>query len=350
MFKERTQNLRSLFSFLLLISVMVFVMIVIGAITRLTDSGLSIVEWRLLWGFMPPLDTAEWNRIFALYQETEQYRTLNFGMSLEEFKQIFWWEYIHRFWGRLIGVVFVFGFVYLLGKKSLPFMIIFKLFVLFFLGACQAVLGWWMVNGSLEFHTFVEPYRLMLHLGLAFILWGYLISLLTATYNEMNWRYAEASSGGLLRLSSLLLLSVFVLVLSGALVAGLKAGLIYNDWPFMGGLFIPSDYFALGLGWNEFWENAITNAAAAQFHHRWYAVFVFFFVVIYRVYLPKFKVPNKVTNSASLLVVLLFLQACLGIATLMLHVPLWVAVAHQIGAAFVFAACVNHWRLLRPIG
>ncbi len=350
MFKERTQNLKSLFSFLLVISFMVFAMMIIGAITRLTDSGLSIVEWRLVMGFLPPLQEAEWMRIFTLYQETEQYRTLNFGMNLDEFKVIFWWEYIHRLWGRLIGIVFIIGFAILLMKKSLNIINFFKLFLLLILGGCQAALGWWMVNGSLEFHEFVQPYRLMLHLGLAFILWGYLISYITAVYNEMNWRYAEAASGGLRRFSSLLLLLIYGLVLSGALVAGLKAGLIYGNWPLMGNSFIPSDYFGIGQGWNDFWENAIANPAAAQFHHRWYAVFVLLFVVVYRIYLPRFKVSQKVISSASLLTVLLFLQACLGIAVLLLHVPLELAVLHQAGAAFVFAACVNHWRLLRPIG
>lgn len=349
MFKERTQNLRTLFSFLLLLNLMIFVMMVIGAITRLTESGLSIVEWRLIGGFLPPFKEGEWIRAFSLYQQTEQYQAINFGISLDEFKNIFWWEYFHRLWGRLIGIAFIVGFIYLIAKKSISVPMFFKLLGLLLLGAIQAFLGWWIVNNSLDSDAYVEAYRLMVHLGFAFILWGCLIAMLTGVYNEMNWRYCDNSHIVARFLSSVLALLVFFMVLSGALVAGLKGGLIHNDWPLMSGSLIPTDYFApLSVG---FWDNAINNPAAAQFHHRWFAFFILAVIVFYKFVVPKYYgMPKQAKASANILLAAVILQIILGIATLILVMPVALAVAHHIGAALVFAACIIHWRHLRAIG
>jgi heme a synthase len=319
---------------------MVVVMMLIGAATRLTESGLSMVEWRPLIGGIPPLSETEWGRVFDLYRQTSEYRIQHAGMDLAEFKKIFWWEYIHRLWGRLIGIVFAVPFLWFLFKRAIERPLIPHLVILFFLGGLQGLIGWWMVKSGFVNRTDVSQYRLVVHLAMAMGILGYLLwvgfglvlsSNLTAQRTEKSpfW----------------VIFGVFSLtVLSGGFVAGLNAGYIYNSWPLMGGGFVPEDYLAVTL----WWRNPFESAAAAQFNHRILAYASFVAAVWFFGSLRKHSDGRLRKVSAFVLVVAVF-QVLLGITTLLLVVPLPLGVLHQLGAITLFCLSVVSLRLLYPV-
>ena len=302
---------------------MIFVMVVIGGLTRLTQSGLSITEWRPISGVLPPLSAADWQQEFALYQRIPEFQQLNAGMTLEEFKGIFWWEYVHRLWGRLIGVVFAAGFVVLLLRRQIPRSLAPHLIVMFGLGGLQGALGWFMVESGLSVRTDVSQYRLAAH---------FLAAL--AIYSYMFWTaltlLRPAPVGGVARWVRPHLLTVagmlIVTLTFGAFVAGLNGGLVYNSFPLMGGTVIPGDAFQ--TAWSPF-EDPVT----AQFIHRWLAMTVV--VLIAALWLRRSAAPAA-TRPISLLAVMVFLQAGLGIGTLLLQVPIPLAAAHQAGAVVLW--------------
>src|SRR3546814_639271 len=201
---------------------MVALMMLIGAATRLTESGLSMVEWRPLIGWLPPLSDAAWQRVFDLYKQTSQYRLMNAGMTLPEFQAIFWWEYVHRLWGRMIGVAVALPFLWFLLPRQLDRRLVPHLVVLFLLGGVQGAIGWWMVTSGFADRTEVSQYRLAVHLGMAFLILGYLLWMALDLIQGPHRRHTVAP--GLRRASVLVLAMVFVTVLSGALVAGLQIG------------------------------------------------------------------------------------------------------------------------------
>ncbi len=315
---------------------MVLIMMIIGAITRLTESGLSMVEWRPLIGTLPPLSEVEWQRIFDLYRQTSEYQIDNAGMNLAEFKTIFWWEYIHRVWGRLIGLVFGIPLVWFWVKGQLPAQWKLHLLILLILGGLQGVIGWWMVKSGFVDRDDVSQYRLAVHLGMAFFILGYLFwvahGILTSVPKD-----SPKTDRGFRRLGAWCHAVIFFTVISGALVAGLNAGFIYNDWPLMAGEWIPSDIWDPALGGLNFFE----NMATVQFDHRLFAYGTLAVVTLTWVVARRQPLTTRARLSINALFVAVWVQAGLGISTLMLIIPLPLAVLHQLGAATCF--CLSLW-------
>ena len=312
---------------------MVVLMMLIGATTRLTESGLSITEWQPIAGALPPFSDAAWQHIFDLYRQSSEYQLQNAGMSLADFKTIFWWEYIHRLWGRLIGLVFLLPFLWFLIRGRIGRQLAPHLVVMFLLGGLQGVVGWWMVKSGLVGRTDVSQYRLAAHLGMAFLILGYMLwTALGLLRPEQRVRTAIASRG----FAAAVLAIVGVTVLAGALVAGMDAGMTYNTWPLMDGQVVPPGYLDL----DPLWLNAFENVAAVQFHHRMLAYATVAAVLLFWV--------HAVRRGAACLPVHLLAgtavaQMLLGIATLLTAVPVGLGVLHQAGAITLF--CLAVWTL-----
>ncbi len=305
---------------------MVLAMMVIGAITRLTESGLSMVEWRPLIGAFPPLNDAEWDRVFALYRETSQFRLANTGMDLAAFKTIFWWEYIHRLWGRAIGLVFAIPFLFFLVRGMVPRGMTGHLVALFLLGGAQGLIGWWMVKSGFVARTDVSQYRLAIHLGMAFAILGYLLWLALDI--------VAPGRRGRRGLAMLTLAAVFLTAMAGGLVAGLNAGLDYNTWPLMDGGLAPDGILAL----SPWWLNAFENIATVQFDHRMLAYVTT--ICIAALWWRHRRAEPRAAMAATALGIMTVVQLGLGIATLLLVVPLPLAALHQAGAAVLFSLAI----------
>jgi heme a synthase len=336
---------------LLVCAAMIFVMVLIGGITRLSGSGLSIMEWKPLMGALPPMSTAEWERVFALYREISQYKNVNHGMSLAEFQGIFWWEYSHRLWGRLIGIVFFLPFLWFLvrgtlrkapGRPSLAP----KLGGIFLLGALQGGIGWYMVASGFEDRDSVSQYRLVLHLGLALVIYA-LILWTALDLLQPRAIGGHASTARPLRRHAILLLILVALELTlGGFVAGLHGGLIYTDFPLMNGDWVAPDVFAH----SPWWANLTENPGGAQFLHRIGALLVTLALLflVWRAW--RADVPDLVRGRMALLLLALVLQVGLGISTLILVVPLPLAAAHQGGAVLLLSATLFAMHGLKRIG
>ncbi|MGH8675061.1 MAG: COX15/CtaA family protein [Burkholderiales bacterium] len=333
---------RSVGFWLLVCAALVFAMVVVGGVTRLTHSGLSIAEWQPLVGTIPPLSPADWETLFAKYRDTPEFRLVNFDIDVEGFKRIFWWEYAHRLLGRLIGVVFLLPFLWFLARGRLERTLAWKLAGVFALGALQGVLGWYMVQSGLVDDPRVSHLRLTAHLGLALAIFA---AQLWMALDLLWWPRPIPGSPALARAALGLTGIVFLMALTGAMVAGLRAGYAYNTFPLMNGHFIPPEMLAL----EPWWKNLLYNMAAVQFVHRLIAwvlailVPLFWWRVLASGLEPRQRLPCHVLLAA------LALQITLGIATLVLGVPVVLAAAHQAGAVLLFAAAlwVAH-RLHRP--
>jgi cytochrome c oxidase assembly protein subunit 15 len=326
---------------LLAVAVLVTAMVVVGGATRLTGSGLSITEWKPINGVIPPPNAAAWAAEFDRYKHIPQYIQLNRGMTLGEFKSIYWWEWSHRLLGRLVGVVFLVPFLWFVIRREIPKRLPWRLAGLFVLGGLQGLVGWWMVASGLEARDFVAPERLMVHLGLAFVLLGALVW--TALDAWAGWARQTLPSpwGG--RALALAVL-IFLQVLLGALVAGNHAGLVYNDWPLFNGHLFPPDYDAGG-----FWATFAHSQGAVQLHHRLmaYLLFVVALAFGWSAWRTHYLAPDA-RLLALIVTAAIVAQACLGVATLMLAAPLALALAHQILAALTFALSVAFaWRVRR---
>ena len=324
------------------VAALVFAMVVVGGSTRLTGSGLSITEWKPLSGTIPPLNAAQWQAEFDHYRQIPQYRLLNQGMTLDGFRFIYWWEWSHRLLGRLVGVAFALPFAVFLWRRMIPARLIWRCVVLFALGGLQGVVGWWMVYSGLANRTEVAPERLTVHLGLALILFCLLIWTGLEAWagpkrpfdRERGW---PAASLGLMGL-------VFLQILLGGLVAGNRAGLIYNDWPLFAGQLWPSDYWT-----GDVRQTLLHSLAAVQANHRVvaYVLFLLAWIAALRA-LRSGYLPRPAAGLAMALAVLVTIQAGLGIGTLMMQVPLPMALAHQLTAAVVLALAVGFaWRTRR---
>ena len=310
---------------LLICCSMIFAMVVIGGITRLTESGLSITEWKPISGIIPPLSEAEWQAEFELYQRIPEYQQINRGMTLDEFKGIFWWEFIHRVWGRLIGVVFLVPFIWLLLRRDVRREMILHMVALFLLGGLQGALGWYMVSSGLAERTDVSQYRLTAHLLLALAIFSYALWLALTLLRR--GAIADAAAA---RLRPHLWLTALCLALTltfGGFVAGLNGGLVYNSFPLMGGQLIPGDAFQ--HPWSSF-EDPVT----AQFIHRWLAIASVLLAV--SLWLRRGALRISTSKPIGLLAAMAVIQAGLGIATLLLIVPIPLAAAHQAGAVVLW--------------
>lgn len=334
---------RAVALWLLACCALLFAMVVVGGVTRLTHSGLSITEWQPIVGTLPPLDAKAWDEAFHKYQATPEYREVNRGMTLAGFKTIFWWEYAHRLLGRAIGAAFLLPLVAFMLRRKLPPGLGRRLLAIFALGGLQGALGWYMVQSGLIDDPRVSQIRLTLHLGLAFLIFGAMfwtaLSLLRdAPATEV------APAGSLRRFAWMLVALVLVMVLAGGLVAGIRAGFAYNTFPLMAGAVVPAEIMSL----DPWYLNFVNNMATVQFDHRAIAWALMIAVSIFwwRAMAHESAQP-ALRRGASVLLVLLAVQVALGIATLLLIVPLGLAAAHQAGALLVFAAALNVAHTLR---
>jgi cytochrome c oxidase assembly protein subunit 15 len=324
---------------LMLLFALVMAMIVVGGMTRLTDSGLSITEWKPVTGAMPPLDAAHWQEEFELYQQSPQYRIMNNQMTLEEFKSIYWWEWGHRQLGRVIGLVWALGFLGFLVTKKIPTGWTGRLLLLGALGGLQGAIGWWMVaSGLVGEMVSVASYRLAIHLGLAFVILGF-IAWYTFALKRPERELMQARRGREAKLFSMgtgLMHFAFLQILLGALVAGIDAGRSYTDWPLMAGGFFPPQPFDLQPVWRNFFE----DPGLVQFMHRMagYLLFVFGLVT----WLRARKSANRDTRFRfNAVMAMMLVQVVLGIVTVLYVAQMHIAITHQIGAVVLWVLIIR---------
>lgn len=322
---------------LLAVALVILGMVTIGGLTRLTGSGLSIMEWNPIMGALPPLNDAQWQDIFHRYQQITQYKALHQGMTLDGFKGIFWWEWTHRLLGRLLGVLFLVPFLWFaavgaIARRDWP-----RMLLLFLLGGLQGFIGWWMVSSGFEVRTSVTPYRLAIHLGTALLL------LVAILWIALEYLRGETNKAGDARRGYAFAGLVYFQMLLGALVAGLHAGLIYNTWPDMNGRVLPEDPFFSHPWWINFFE----NPGLAQFDHRIGAYLVAAFAMF--IYVRGIKLGGYAKISAKVVAIITTIQIGLGIITLLLQAPEYLAAAHQVTAACLLCAGVWHAFELRRL-
>jgi cytochrome c oxidase assembly protein subunit 15 len=323
------------------VALLVALMVVIGGTTRLTGSGLSITEWKPVTGIVPPLSNEAWQNEFEGYKKIPQYQEINRGMSLNEFKFIYFWEWSHRALGRVIGAVFLFPLLWFVWKGLVDRALGWKLGGLFLLGGLQGAIGWWMVASGLSVRTDVSQYRLAIHLTTACFIFAAIIAVATS----LEIRVREKVPPRVRALAGAILALVFVQIFLGAIVAKTNAGLTFNTWPLMDGNFIPplSQLFTMSPWWKNLFENVMT----VQFDHRMVAYAIFALAAWHMG--QTYTAPSSVRFHASHVFALITAQAVLGIATLLLAAPFALALLHQLGAVIVLAAATRHVALLaRP--
>jgi cytochrome c oxidase assembly protein subunit 15 len=337
----RSNRSRAVAIWLFAVAALVLAMVLVGGSTRLTGSGLSITQWRPVSGALPPLSDVQWQAEFARYKAIPQYQLINRGMTLDQFKGIYWWEWTHRLLGRLLGVVFFLPFLVFAILREIPRRLLLRLGGLFVLGGLQGLVGWWMVASGLAERVYVAPERLMIHLGLAFALLGALVW--TALDAWAGWaRQTLSSPWG--RRALWLLGLIYLQVLLGALVAGNHAGLVYNDWPLMNGRLFPQDYAGPGL-----WATLAHSQGAVQLHHRLVAYLLFIAALVFgfAAWRSSELAPDAKRLALSVAGAV-ELQACLGVVTLMAVAPLGLSLAHQVMAAITLCLAVAFaWRARR---
>ena len=326
---------------------LVFAMIVVGGVTRLTHSGLSITEWQPIVGTLPPLTDDAWQEAFAKYQATPEYRKVNAGMALVEFKGIFWWEYFHRLLGRLIGLAFFVPLVWFVARRRVPPGYAWKLAGIFVLGGLQGAMGWFLVQSGLVDDPRVSQVRLTAHLGLALVIFAAMawVGMSLAWPQRAEWaERATPAQASARRMAMAFVLLVFAMMLTGGFVAGIRAGFAYNTFPLMNGHLVPPEIMMLA----PWWKNFFWNMATVQFDHRLLAWVIAFAVPALWLKLRATDgLPGRARAGSHLLLALVAMQIALGIATLLLVVPLHLAAAHQAGAVLVFAAALNVAHALR---
>lgn len=331
------KNNTSIAIWLFVCCALVFAMVVVGGVTRLTGSGLSIVEWKPIVGTIPPITQEDWEVLLEKYRQIPQYEQVNKGMSLDEFKGIFWWEYFHRLLGRLIGLVFFIPFIYFLLRKRIDQELGLKLTGIFMLGGLQGLMGWYMVMSGLADNVYVSQYRLTAHLGLAFIIYAAMFWVATGLISPVNIHSSDfAAIRKLYRFSGFLVCLIFLMILSGGLVAGIHAGKAYNTFPLMDGSFIPSALFVLEPWYRNFFDNITT----VQFDHRMIAWLLIFLIPAFWFKAKKLALTRSGHLACHLLLLMVMIQVGLGITTLLLSVPLAFAAAHQAGAVLLFTAAL----------
>src|SRR5437879_6569110 len=322
-------NNRAIRWWLLSIAALIAIMVLVGGATRLTESGLSIVEWKPVTGTLPPLTQEQWTQAFEAYKTIPPDRELNAGMNLSEFKTIFWWEWSHRLLGRVIGVAYLLPFLWFLWRGAFNADLKRRLWLIFGLGAVQGAVGWWMVASGLSQRVEVSQYRLATHLVLALVIFAAIVW----TLRRMSARPQIVAPSRLKITSVALLVLTFLQIYFGALVAGLRAGRLYNTWPDIDGAFIPS---AARLFFEEpWWRNLFDNALTVQFEHRITAYTLFALAVLHAFDAVRSRAGTAAINGALWLAAAVTLQATLGILTLLYQVPISLALATQAVAIIV---------------
>ncbi|MBC6402995.1 MAG: COX15/CtaA family protein [Hyphomonadaceae bacterium] len=325
-------------AWLLVMILLVVTMIVLGGATRLTNSGLSITEWKPITGAIPPLSRADWMAEFEKYKQIPEFEAEHPDMTLREFEFIYFMEWAHRQLGRVIGLAYALPFLWWGSRGRLPSGQFFRFFLILLLIGVQGAIGWWMVaSGLAHGRVDVSQYRLATHLGLAFII----LALLYWTWRDQREGWTLCPDRPLLKKHSFILFwLVFLQIISGAFVAGTHSGKSYNTWPFMDGGFIPNGYGVM----SPIWKNAFENTAAIQFNHR---VIAYAILLLSAILLVRAMISGSLRNPAMLLVILTLWQTALGIWTLLSGAPLWQSLAHQFSAILVFLAALSMWRAAR---
>jgi cytochrome c oxidase assembly protein subunit 15 len=324
------------------VAALVLAMVLVGGATRLTESGLSITEWRPVMGALPPMTEARWLAEFHKYQEIPQYRELNQGMSLVAFKMIFWWEWTHRLLGRVIGVAFLLPFLWFLWRGWVGPGLRGRLWFIFGLGALQGVVGWWMVASGLADRVEVSQYRLAMHLILACVIY---VAMLWTAQGLSNGRHAPMAPrirAGAIGLLVLVLGQIYL----GALVAGLRAGHIYNTWPLIDGAFVPdAAHLFFDVPW---WHNFFENTLTVQFDHRILAYVIFLGALLHAFHVSRTETAGPALTGAIALAAAVTLQAALGIWTLLMVAPISLALLHQAMAVVVLTVATMHAQRVSP--
>ncbi|WP_435217572.1 COX15/CtaA family protein [Luminiphilus sp. nBUS_07] len=317
-------------------AVVIFGMILLGGVTRLTDSGLSMVEWQPIMGAIPPLTAADWDLAFTKYQQFPEYQKVNYDMDLAGFKVIFMYEYLHRVLGRLIGVLYLFPMVFFMVRGMVRRPLKPKLLLLFVLGGCQGLLGWYMVKSGLVDRPDVSQYRLTAHLGLAVLVYGYMVWLIL----QITSPHRQIVGGHSVKFYALAAL-VYLMILSGGFVAGTDAGYSYPTWPLMGDHLIPPSIYAEG------WISAFEQVTTIQFNHRLFAYGLVLLVASIAITNFRGSSDPRVKWGAVALSLALVCQVTLGVSTLLTHVAVPIAAAHQGGAVVLLTAVLffTHARL-----
>ncbi|MHB8743193.1 MAG: COX15/CtaA family protein [Sulfuricaulis sp.] len=325
---------------LLICAAFIFAMVVLGGVTRLTHSGLSIVQWDPIVGAVPPLRQSQWEQVFDQYKQTPEYREVNAGISLAQFKRIFFVEWAHRLLGRLIGVVFLVPFLYFLGRRRITRALVPKLVTMFVLGGLQGVLGWYMVKSGLVNIPRVSAYRLTAHLGLAVIIYAYIF------WTALGLLHSPESlpiPAGLRRFATAVAALIFLMILSGGFVAGTRAGFAFNTFPLMDGRLIPEGLLAM----QPVWVNPFENIATVQFDHRCIACLLCLTIPVFWWSARHVALPPRARLATHLLLGWLAVQVTLGITTLLYVVPVPLAAAHQAGAVVLFSLALFARHTLR---
>ena len=304
------------------------IMIIVGGLTRLTDSGLSITEWQLFSGFLPPLNNADWNNYFDLYKKIPEYKIQNFTMSLNEFKIIFWWEWAHRFLGRLIGILFLVPLIFFTLKEG--FQKLTNLYIIFFLICFQGFMGWYMVSSGLIDRVDVSHFRLSIHLIIAFIILSLLL------WNYLNLKYKPNNSAKLhYSVPLFFLFFIYCQIVIGAFVSGMDAGQIYNSWPLMGSTYFPDDNNYIDI----FKFSAFSEPSLVQFMHRnlAYLILIFYIFILIKIYTKKIK---NLYLSIFTVGLFLLIQILLGILTLIYGAQIILASMHQLSSIFLVSSSI----------
>jgi heme a synthase len=328
-------NSRQIAFWLLLVCAMIFAMVVLGGVTRLTHSGLSMTDWKPITGWLPPLTEAAWMAEFERYKTFPEYIKINQGMDLAGFKSIFWFEFSHRVLGRTVGIVYLLPFLYFLFRGKVEQGLAPRLWIMFVLGGLQGALGWWMVASGLVDHPDVSQYRLTAHLGLAIVIYAYgfwiAMSLLAPASTHHRERVEK-----LYKVAVTLAGAIFVVILSGGLVAGLDAGFAYNTFPTMNGQWIPDGVLSMSPWYANIGENTIT----VQFDHRWLAKLTGLAVILYWIKTMSVDLSPGVQLAQHFLLFAVLGQITLGVLTLLYVIPVPVAAAHQAGALVLLTAAL----------
>jgi len=335
--KRRERDRKAVRIWLGVVVFTLFCLVLVGGATRLTDSGLSITEWKPIHGVIPPLSAEEWEEEFRLYQRIPQYQEVNRDMTVDEFKSIFWWEWAHRFLARSIGVVFALPLIFFWATGRIEKRLRWPLAGVLALGGFQGFIGWWMVSSGLTKLVSVSQYRLATHLVMACLIFSACVWIMRglSPHSDDAAPEGRAKAGAVL----LAVMSLFQIYL-GALVAGLDAGFSYNTWPLMDGAIIPGDLFVQ----QPWWINLFENPKTVQFVHRLGAYLLLAIALWHMVVMLRAAPGATHARRAVLLFGLVCLQAVLGISTLLMQVPLDLALTHQAGALIVLGFAVAHWR------
>jgi cytochrome c oxidase assembly protein subunit 15 len=344
--KADYQQNKPIVAWLLVVSALIFCMVVLGGVTRLTNSGLSMVEWEPIMGIIPPMNAGEWQESFDKYRQSPEYKKINIGMNIEQFKSIFYFEYAHRVLGRLIGLAFLLPFLYFLIRKKISRPMIPKMIIMFFLGGLQGLLGWYMVKSGLVHNPHVSQYRLTAHLVAAISIYAYIIWVAMGMVwdNSANTRTEGFNR---LRFAGIMITTlILVMIISGGFVAGTKAGYAFSTFPLMNGQLIPDGLYSLSPLYINIFEDILT----VQFNHRLVALALFLVIPVFWYFIQKSSLQTRTRQLAHGLIFMLGIQLSLGISTLLFHMPVPLAASHQAGALVLLtlSLLLNH-ELRRPV-